>query len=117
MTRAIPAVVLLLVLHVTLLAYPATAEEEDLIDMLQFDATGGALELFPGGDSYVCVSWDLGRPAVLGRRRMWLDLYRPTQAPGLGASIDINAGRPGFVGIGYIEGWHILVGAHIEVRF
>lgn len=116
MPHALRLLLSFIILEIALLAWP-TAADGGLVGELQFDATGGALSLSPEGESYVCVSWDLGRPDVLGRRRIWLDLYRPTQAPGLGGSIDISAGRPGFVGIGYIEGWHVLVGAHVEVKF
>lgn len=68
------------------------------------------------GDSLEALCWDLGPLRPLGERRVWVDIYRPLNTPGLGGSIDLTGGEPAFLGGAYVRGsWHALVGAHLQL--
>jgi len=58
------------------------------------------------------LSWEVG--AVSGRR-LWADLIKPLDAPGLAASVDLTPGRSYCAGVGYqhTRGAVLFVGAHL----
>jgi len=100
--------VMLVGLFVVLLSVPAVGQ--DLGSMLDPDAVVVA-EPLDGQDSLSGASWEVA--SVYGHR-LWVDLFRPLESWGGGMSADLAPGKAACVGGGYVDGWTVYVGAHID---
>lgn len=97
--------------------FAAPVAADDLGELLAPDAGLYAQTIGTHSRGVEGIAKELGSPKWLGERRVWGDVLKPFNSPGLGLSIDAHPGGPACAGVGYQRGWLGYIGVHAAISW